>query len=400
MLSCAQPISKGLLLAVSTIALAMPASAGRDNPAPIIYSPQGTQPSQSATASANAAQQAQAASGPRVEFRYPDQPDRVYSDGVARASTSDAPIAFSSSQAAISPDAARQYAHIYVPTAGGAGALDPSLTAGSFDARATAERIAAQASLPPHTAPAPAIPTSNSYSLPGQVHSPAPVDTYDESGNAGIYGVEYEGQPTANGETYLGQAMTAAHPTLPLPSLVQVINPANGQEVVVRVNDRGPFAEGRLIDVSSKAADLLGLSSSRDTAVRVRYLGPAPVVSPMRTVSAEAVQPVAAPTVTEVELQPLYTAPPARTPAPVQASFGESGDFYVQLGSFADIGNAQRLVSSLDAALPINIVDARINGGDYFRVWVGPYETRSNAQRTLDDLTRRGVITGFIVDES
>lgn len=384
-----------LLAAVSGVVLSAPATAGRDDPAPIVYKGQGD----AATAQQGAAPvQVATTEGKRVEFRYPDQPDRVYSDGVVRSVESDAPIAFSSSQAAISADAARQYAYVEAPLAGQAPAHDPALTTGSFDARATAQRIAARASQQTATV----TPAANSYSLPGQVHSPAAVADYDESGMAGVYGAEYEGQPTANGEIYTGDAMTAAHPTLPLPSLVQVINPVNGQEVVVRVNDRGPFAEGRVIDVSEKASQLLGLGNANGSPVRVRYLGPAPVASAVRTVSAEDPVPSAAPAarVAEFELPPLYQSAPTQTPAPQRASIPMGGDFFIQLGSFSNIGNAQRMVSNLDAALDINIVNARVNGGDYFRVRVGPYPTRFDAERTLDDLRTRGVANGFIVDES
>ena len=108
----------------------------------------------------------------------------------------------------------------------------------------------------------------------------------EERGLASWYGEEFHGQPTANGETFDMTAMTAAHRTLPLPSLAQVINEANGKEVVVRVNDRGPFTEGRIIDLSKRAATALDITSTGVAPVTVRYLGPAPALSGEEPVTA------------------------------------------------------------------------------------------------------------------
>ncbi|GLK80971.1 septal ring lytic transglycosylase RlpA family protein [Methylopila turkensis] len=94
-------------------------------------------------------------------------------------------------------------------------------------------------------------------------------------GLASWYGSRFHGRRTANGETYDMRALTAAHPSLPLPSYVRVTNVSNGRSLVVRVNDRGPFHRGRIIDVSSRAADVLGFKSSGVGNVKVDYVGPA-----------------------------------------------------------------------------------------------------------------------------
>lgn len=98
------------------------------------------------------------------------------------------------------------------------------------------------------------------YSLFGRSYTPRPADApFEERGLASWYGTKFHGQPTASGELYDMYAMTAAHPTLPIPSYARIRNPSNGREVVVRVNDRGPFHAGRIVDLSYTAAHKLGL---------------------------------------------------------------------------------------------------------------------------------------------
>lgn len=110
------------------------------------------------------------------------------------------------------------------------------------------------------------------YQVGGEWYSPNENFQYDETGLASWYGPGFHGNRTANGETFDSNELTAAHRTLPMPSLVRVTNLENGKSVVVRVNDRGPFAKGRIIDVSSRAADLLGFKSNGVAKVRVQIL--------------------------------------------------------------------------------------------------------------------------------
>lgn len=99
------------------------------------------------------------------------------------------------------------------------------------------------------------------YTVLGLSYTPMTTDeAVRESGFASWYGGKFHGMPTASGETYDMYAMTAAHPTMPIPSYARVRNPANGREVIVRVNDRGPFTKGRIIDLSLAAAVRLGVS--------------------------------------------------------------------------------------------------------------------------------------------
>lgn len=110
------------------------------------------------------------------------------------------------------------------------------------------------------------------YKIFGVPYTPQNYEEYEEIGTASWYGPAFNGKLTANGEIYNMDSMTAAHPTLPLPSLAKVTNLANGRSVVVRINDRGPFAKNRLIDVSRKAAGILGFSDRGTTKVKVKLL--------------------------------------------------------------------------------------------------------------------------------
>ena len=115
------------------------------------------------------------------------------------------------------------------------------------------------------------------YRIGGRWYVPAEDPNYDRSGVASWYGNDFHGRKTANGEIYDMGALTAAHPTLPLPSLVYVTNLANGRTVLVRVNDRGPYAQERIIDLSRAAARALGTEAQGLGHVRVRYAGRAPL---------------------------------------------------------------------------------------------------------------------------
>ena len=112
----------------------------------------------------------------------------------------------------------------------------------------------------------------NPYEVEGVSYFPQNYEEYEETGTASWYGPDFHGKPTANGEICDSYTMTAAHPTLPLPSMVKVTNLRNGKSVIVRVNDRGPFAKGRVIDVSKKAAEELGFKGQGTTEVHIQLL--------------------------------------------------------------------------------------------------------------------------------
>ena len=115
------------------------------------------------------------------------------------------------------------------------------------------------------------------YRIAGRWYVPHRDPAYNRTGIASWYGIDFHGRTTANGEIYDINRMTAAHTTLPLPSYVQVTNLENGRSMTLRVNDRGPFVDNRIIDVSARAAAALGFKHAGLARVRVRYLAPAPL---------------------------------------------------------------------------------------------------------------------------
>jgi rare lipoprotein A len=117
----------------------------------------------------------------------------------------------------------------------------------------------------------------NPYVVAGRVYVPEDNPHYRAEGVASWYGSDFHGRATANGEIFDSESISAAHPTLPLPSYVRVTNLGNGRSLIVRVNDRGPYAGNRLIDVSERAAHLLGFTVRGTAFVRVEYVGHAPI---------------------------------------------------------------------------------------------------------------------------
>lgn len=115
------------------------------------------------------------------------------------------------------------------------------------------------------------------YTVRGRVYTPAEQPDYAASGEASWYGSDFHGRRTANGEIFSANAITGAHPTLPLPSYVRVTNQANGRSVIVRVNDRGPYMPGRIMDLSHRAAAMLGYVNNGHAQIQAEYVGPAPL---------------------------------------------------------------------------------------------------------------------------
>jgi rare lipoprotein A len=119
--------------------------------------------------------------------------------------------------------------------------------------------------------------TGSPYKVSGQWYTPREQPNYDEVGIASWYGSDFHGRKTANGEIYDMNALTAAHPTLPIPSYAYVTNLQNGRTILVRINDRGPYVANRIIDLSRRSAQELGYHGRGLARVRVRYAGPAPL---------------------------------------------------------------------------------------------------------------------------
>src|SRR5438270_715828 len=139
---------------------------------------------------------------------------------------------------------------------------------------ASARKPAApQENPPPAPAAHPAYKVGEPYQVNGVWYYPQEQPDYDVTGIASWYGQDYQGKPTADGEIFDRSAVTGAHPTLPMPVNVRVANLENGRSIVVRLNDRGPYVNGRIVDLSEHAADLLGFRDQGVARVRVTYLG-------------------------------------------------------------------------------------------------------------------------------
>jgi rare lipoprotein A len=200
------------------------------------------------------------------------------------------------------------------------------------------------------------------YQIFGREYVPlARVVPFRESGVASWYGRRYHGSATSIGEKYDMYAMTAAHPTLPLPSYARVTNLANGRSVVVRLNDRGPFHSDRIIDLSYVAAWKLGYVEAGSARVEV-----------------EAIVPGAAPV---APVAPVAAAPPA-APARQEA---EPRGVYLQLGAFSAAESAEQFRARVYRELAwLSEAIAVVPGGSLFRLHLGPYRTQEEA-RTIAD---------------
>ena len=251
--------------------------------------------------------------------------------------------------------------------------------------------------------------------------------SYDETGIASWYGPGFHGKRTANGEIYDQNAMTAAHRTLPMPSMVEVTNLENGRSVQVRINDRGPFAHGRIIDLSKRAAELLDFRRQGTAKVRVRILeaesrrlineaggpppgGDTPQAAPVEVVSVQTLPPVgsaapAAPVpVPAAVSQPsalgsgdatLRTAPKAR----VTRRAVRNTRVYVQAGAFTEIANAERMRARLSGLGSVQIVRAVVGDTRFFRVRLGPMGSIEQADNTLNLLLYNGIPSAKVVVE-
>ena len=207
------------------------------------------------------------------------------------------------------------------------------------------------------------------YTVFGHDYVPATrLTSYRERGLASWYGRKFHAQKTAIGESYDMYAMTAAHPTLPLPSYARVTNLANGRSVVVRVNDRGPFHPGRIIDLSYAAAYRLGIAQKGSGEVEV-----------------ESILPGAAPPLLAGPLPPVAA---SEVPSAMALPIGqEAGGYVTQIGAFANYANAQEFVARLANQTGSLGVEPRVRqDADLFRVYVGPYSTREEARRAADRL--------------
>lgn len=258
-------------------------------------------------------------------------------------------------------------------------------------------------------------------------YAPEDVALYDDVGLAGIYGSELAGKATANGEAFSASSISAAHKTLPLPSYVEITALDTGRTILVRINDRGPMTNDRLIDLSEGAARQLGVVDKGVTGVRVRRVNPpeneksalragqaatlrmdtpesllkvlrdklakqakpaAVVAPPEKTAPAvpakkETVKP-AKPSVGAKKDEPKPAPVAAKSKEEIKAKAATSGTYVVQVAAFASRANADALAKKLNASVTAS------SDGKLFRVRFGPFATEKEAQAALADARKRG----------
>ncbi|WP_291076452.1 septal ring lytic transglycosylase RlpA family protein [Hyphomonas sp.] len=401
-----------LATALISAAIVLPAQADSRTPAPIVFKTAGdsariSPERQTVFITPTATSAAPGKAKARIAFTYPGAPAQSAGQAVQPSHPQTAP-------------AKRAYASIDTPIAVQPEPVAVHPTAPkAFDPRAAARRVAAErAQAPVDSESLPALagavekqpeqggmtqPAPKPATAASPVVMPEPVPVFDQSGTAIVYGDEFHGLPTANGELFSQSELMAAHPNLPLPSLVQVVNIDTNTEVVVRVNDRGPFEDGAMLQLSERAATELGMAGAGRANVRIRYLGPAPAVAPA-TASMTLVSTSSADADPAEDLSAAPSVQPAAMfthdrGAPALYQPVSTGTYFVQVGAFSDIANAETLVRTMPAHITTQIDPAHVNGTDFFRVRVGPFISREAADRTQADLGRYGLPQGRIVSK-
>jgi rare lipoprotein A len=245
---------------------------------------------------------------------------------------------------------------------------------------------------------------------------------FKQRGTGSWYGKKFHGQKTSSGELYDMYKLTAAHPTLPIPSYARVTNLSNGAQVIVRINDRGPFHSSRIIDLSYTAALKLGYLGKGSSELEVERLLPDDIarINAARQQSPVVVATVAAPIALEqpaaeppaeavaipamdshsAEPAPLESARPAsETPAALATvNTAPASGYYLQLGAFGDAGNAEaarsRLMQNWDSSLPPLGV---IYVGVFYRLDSGPFTSRAEAALAAQKVQATSDIKAMIV---
>jgi rare lipoprotein A len=231
----------------------------------------------------------------------------------------------------------------------------------------------------------PLRPGSNKpYVVFGKTYKPIPLGAeFRQRGPGTWYGKKFHGQRTSSGELYDMYKMTAAHPTLPIPSYARVTNLNNGNSVVVRINDRGPFHSTRIIDVSYTAALKLGLLVNGSSQLEVVHLTPDDIermVAARKTGGQVAAAPAPAPLQTMPKAAPmLASADGAEQAQAMLAGGAPAPGFYLQLGSYARADGADGLRKRLASAAPDIQLEVE-QAGKFYRLFAGPYASRDEAQ--------------------
>ncbi|HUJ17217.1 MAG TPA: septal ring lytic transglycosylase RlpA family protein [Nitrospirota bacterium] len=222
-----------------------------------------------------------------------------------------------------------------------------------------------QACAPKKPAVAPSKASQRPYTVYGQRYEPLQThEGFVQTGVASWYGADFHGKNTSSGEKYDMHAMTAAHKTLPLGVYVKVRNQDTGKEAVVRVNDRGPFVKGRIIDLSYAAAKTLGIDIAGTAPVRIEALG------------------------YRLEGKTGYREAPSY----------DTGNYTVQIGSFKEFTNARRLADDMKNRSGFTDVHlTNVYGELFYRVYAGKYPSLKAAEAAEKNFTEHGYAGSFVV---
>ena len=228
------------------------------------------------------------------------------------------------------------------------------------------------------------------YQVRGVTYTPADVPNLDEVGYASWYGEDHEGKPTANGESFRPGAISAAHKTLPLPSYVEVTSLDTGRTILLRVNDRGPFVQDRIIDLSSGAAQQLGIRRAGVAPVRVRRVNPPEQERAVLRAGGQTAERLETPPALLAVLRQRLTGQPrvvtpaqqaAAVPA-AQAPARGTGGYVVQVGAFSSKERADGLAARIGAWVA--------EGNGLWRVRFGPYSSEAAARQGVEKASSKG----------
>lgn len=240
----------------------------------------------------------------------------------------------------------------------------------------------------------------NPYKILGRWYYPKEDYEYTEEGIASWYGPDFHSKKTANGEDYDMHTITAAHRTLPLPSFVKVTNLDNGRSLVVRVNDRGPYARERIIDISKKGAQLLGFLEKGTTRVKVEVLEKesknikAAMLGESAGVNATPITRIA-----KNEMGKIGEAPkPAPVVLPAAPKVVDSTNgYFVQVAALSSQSSAEVYAQEVEKFGKTNIVKAVVNGKSYYRVRVGPFSHHQEAVVAQAKMRNSGISAAHVI---
>ncbi len=220
---------------------------------------------------------------------------------------------------------------------------------------------------------------------------------YAQQGIASWYGKRYHGKKTSSGEIYDMYGMSGAHTTLPIPSYVRVTNPANKRSVIVRINDRGPFKNDRLIDLSYAAAYKLRLISQGSGLVQVEWIDTSPeALQKMNTTQVA----TSASTAESIPVTYKETPPATTTPTPKDNIETPATSYYVQVGAFKNEANGNQLqnkILGLDLAGDAAVTNVYNNG--IYRVKLGPFATKKEANASADKVRKQLNLSAIVTNQ-